>query len=69
MSMQKMISDLEMERAHNRVLGETFTARLEDIKRKQSEELDALAIEFKREIEARDEALNRLVTGDASNDD
>lgn len=64
MSMQKMISDIEMERAHNRVLGETFSARLAAIKDRHAEELDALAQEFRGEIAARDAALAQLVTGE-----
>lgn len=65
MSIQKIISDLEMERGHNRVLGETFTNRMTEIKRRLTEEIDALMDEFKAEVQARDAALDRLIKGDA----
>lgn len=64
MSLQKMISDIETERAHNKVLGETFRDRLDEIKRRMAEEIDALGDEFRAEIAARDKALEQIVTGD-----
>jgi hypothetical protein len=67
MSLQKMISDIENERAHNGVLGETFQERLNDIKRRMAEEIDALADELRTEIAARDKALEQIITGERPN--
>lgn len=67
MSLQKMISDVETERAHNRVLGVSFPEQLRELKARHSEEIDALIAAFTVEIEARDAALARIVMGDAAN--
>ena len=64
MSLQKMISDIETERAHNKVLGETFKERLTEIKRRMVEEIDVLADAFAAEVKARDTALEQIVTGE-----
>jgi hypothetical protein len=69
MSLQKMIADVETERSHNSVLGDTFVQRLAEIKARQADELDALADEFRAEIATRDAALSRIITGDNSNAD
>ena len=67
MSLQKMISDVETERAHNRVMGANFTASLRDLKARHGEEIDALIDAFAAEVEARDAALAGMVAGDATN--
>ena len=67
MSLQKMISDVETERAHNRVLGNSFAEQLRELKTRHGEEIDALIAAFTVEIEARDAALARIVTGEAIN--
>lgn len=67
MSLQKMIADIENERSHNNMLGETFQTRLSEIKRRLNEELETLAADFQAEVAARDEALVRIVAGDDAN--
>ena len=42
MSLQKMISDVETERAHNRVMGDSLADQLRNIKFRYGEEIDAL---------------------------
>lgn len=66
MSLQKMISDVETERAHNRVLGANFAEQMRDLKTRHGEEIDALIAAFTVEIEARDAALARIVTGETA---
>lgn len=65
MSLQKMISDVETERAHNRVMGDSVTDQLREMKLRHGEEIDALIDAFQIEIEARDQALARMVNGNA----
>lgn len=67
MSLQKMISEIETERAHNRVMGNTFSEQMRELKVRIGEEIDALVNAFLAEIEARDKALAGMVTGDATN--
>ena len=64
MSLQKMISDVETERAHNRVLGNTFSEQMRDLKQRHGEEIDALIDAFLAELDARDQALAGMVAGD-----
>lgn len=64
MSLQKMISDVETERAHNRVMGDSLADQLRDIKFRYSEEIDALIAALHVEIEARDQALARIAHGE-----
>lgn len=65
MSLQKMISDVETERAHNRVMGNSVTDQLREMKLRHGEEIDALIDAIQIEIEARDQALAILVNGNA----
>ena len=65
MSLQKMISDVETERAHNRVMGDSLSDQLRDIKFRFGEEIDALIAALQIEVEARDQALAILVNGNA----
>ena len=65
MSLQKMISDVETERAHNRVMGDSLSDQLRDIKFRFGEEIDALIAALQIEIEARDQALAAMVNGNA----
>lgn len=65
MSLQKMISDVETERAHNRVMGDSLSDQLRDIKFRFGEEIDALIAALHVEIEARDQALAAMVNGNA----
>ena len=65
MSLQKMISDVETERAHNRVMGDSLSDQLRDIKFRFGEEIDALIAALHVEIEARDQALASMVNGNA----
>jgi hypothetical protein len=65
MSLQKLISDLETERAHNNMLGANITDQLRQLKARHAEEIDALIAAVTVEIEARDAALVRMVAGDA----
>ena len=65
MSLHKVISDVETERAHNRVMGKTISEQLRDIKFRYNEEVDALIDAFLTEIEARDQALAAMVNGNA----
>lgn len=65
MSLQKMISDIETERAHNNVLGLNVAEQLKELKLRHSEEIDALIDALAIEIAARDAALARMVSGDA----
>jgi hypothetical protein len=65
MSLQKLISDLETERAHNNMLGANITDQLRQLKTRHAEEIDALIAAVTVEIEARDAALVRMVAGDA----
>ena len=65
MSLQKMISDLELERAHNGVLGANITEQLRELKARHAEEIDALIDALAIEVAARDAALARMVNGDA----
>jgi hypothetical protein len=65
MSLQKMISDVETERAHNRVMGDSLADQLRDLKFRYGEEIDALIAALQIEIEARDQALARMVVGNA----
>lgn len=65
MSLQKMISDVETERAHNRVMGDSLADQLRNIKFRYSEEIDALIAAIQVEIEVRDQALAGMVNGDA----
>lgn len=65
MSLQKMISDVETERAHNRVMGDSLADQLRDIKFRFGEEIDALIAALQIEIEARDQALAAMVNGNA----
>ena len=65
MSMQKIISDMETERAHNRVMGNSVTDQLREMKLRHGEEIDALIDAIQIEIEARDQALAILVNGNA----
>ena len=65
MSLQKMISDVETERAHNRVMGDSLADQLRNIKFRYSEEIDALIAVLQIEIEARDQALASMVVGNA----
>ena len=64
MSLQKMISDVETERAHNRVMGDSLADQLRDIKFRFGEEIDALIAALHVEIEARDQALARIAHGE-----
>jgi hypothetical protein len=65
MSLQKMISDVETERAHNRVMGDSLADQLRNLKFRYSEEIDALIALLQLEIEARDQALAGMVNGNA----
>ena len=65
MSLQKMISDVETERAHNRVMGNSVTDQLREMKLRHGEEIDALIDAIQAEIEARDLALSAMVNGNA----
>lgn len=65
MSLQKMISDIETERAHNGVLGANIAEQLRELKARHVEEIDALIDALAIEIAARDAALARMVSGDA----
>ena len=65
MSLQKMISDVETERAHNRVMGDSLSDQLRDIKFRFGEEIDALIAALQIEVEARDQALASMVNGNA----
>ena len=65
MSLQKMISDVETERAHNRVMGDSLADQLRNLKFRYSEEIDALIAVLQIEIEARDQALAGMVNGNA----
>ena len=65
MSMQKIISDMETERAHNRVMGDSLADQLRNIKFRYSEEIDALIAALQIEVEARDRALAAMVDGNA----
>jgi hypothetical protein len=65
MSLQKMISDVETERAHNRVMGDSLADQLRNLKFRYSEEIDALIAALQLEIEARDQALAGMVNGNA----
>jgi len=65
MSLQKMISDVETERAHNRVMGDSLADQLRNIKFRYGEEIDALIAVLQIEIEARDQALAGMVNGNA----
>jgi hypothetical protein len=65
MSLQKMISDVETERAHNRVMGDSLADQLRDLKFRYGEEIDALIAVLQIEIEARDQALAGMVNGNA----
>ena len=65
MSLQKMISDVETERAHNRVMGDSLADQLRNLKFRYSEEIDALIAALQIEVEARDQALASMVNGNA----
>ena len=65
MSLQKMNSDVETERAHNRVMGDSLADQLRNLKFRYSEEIDALIAVLQIEIEARDQALASMVVGNA----
>jgi len=65
MSLQKIISDVETERAHNRVMGDSLADQLRNLKFRYSEEIDALIAALQVEVEARDQALAAMVNGDA----
>ena len=65
MSLQKMISDVETERAHNRVMGDSLADQLRNIKFRYGEEIDALINALQVEVEARDQALAGMVNGNA----
>ena len=65
MSLQKMISDVETERAHNRVMGDSLADQLRNLKFRYSEEIDALIAVLQIEIEASDQALASMVNGNA----
>jgi hypothetical protein len=65
MSLQKMISDVETERAHNRVMGDSLADQLRNLKFRYSEEIDALIAALQLEIEARDQAFAGMVNGNA----
>jgi hypothetical protein len=65
MSLQKMISDVETERAHNRVMGDSLSDQLRNMKLRHGEEIDALIAALQIEIEARDQALYAMVNGNA----
>lgn len=65
MSLQKMISDVETERAHNRVMGDSLADQLRNIKFRYGEEIDALISALQAEIDARDQALAGMVNGNA----
>ncbi len=65
MSLQKMISDVETERAHNRVMGDSLADQLRNIKFRYGEEIDTLIAVLQIEIEARDQALASMVVGNA----
>lgn len=65
MSLQKMISDVETERAHNRVMGDSLADQLRNLKFRYDEEIDALIAALHVEIEARDQALASMVNGNA----
>jgi hypothetical protein len=65
MSLQKMISDVETERAHNRVMGDSLADQLRNMKLRHCEEIDALIAALQIEIEARDQALYAMVNGNA----
>ena len=65
MSLQKMISDVETERAHNRVMGNSVADQLREMKLRHGEEIDALIDAIQIEVEARDQALSAMVNGNA----
>jgi hypothetical protein len=65
MSLQKMISDVETERAHNRVMGNSVADQLREMKLRHGEEIDALIDAIQIEVEARDQALAAMVNGNA----
>lgn len=65
MSLQKMIADVETERAHNRVMGNIVTDQLREMKLRHGEEIDALIDAIQVEVEARDQALASMVVGNA----
>ena len=65
MSLQKMISDVETERAHNRVMGDSLADQLRNLKFRYGEEIDALIAALQVEVEARDQALAAMVNGNA----
>jgi hypothetical protein len=65
MSLQRMISDVETERAHNRVMGDSLADQLRNLKFRYSEEIDALIAVLQIEIDARDQALASMVVGNA----
>ncbi len=65
MSLQKMISDVETERAHNRVMGDSLSDQLRDIKFRFGEEIGALIAALQIEVEARDQARASMVNGNA----
>ena len=65
MSLQKMITDVETERAHNRVMGDSLADQLRNLKFRYSEEIDALINALQVEVEARDQALAGMVNGNA----
>jgi hypothetical protein len=64
MSLQKMISDVETERAHNRAMGDSLSDQLRDIKFRFGEEIDALIAALQIEVDARDQALARIAHGE-----
>lgn len=65
MSLQRMISDVETERAHNRVMGNSLSEQLREMKLRHGEEIDALIDAIQAEVEARDLALAAMVNGNA----
>ena len=65
MSLQRMISDVETERAHNRVMGNSLSDQLREMKLRHGEEIDALIDAIQAEVEARDLALSAMVNGNA----
>ena len=65
MSLQRMISDVETERAHNRGMGNSLSDQLREMKLRHGEEIDALIDAIQAEVEARDQALSAMVNGNA----
>ena len=65
MSLQKMISDVETERAHNRVMGDSLADQLRNLKFRFGEEIDVLIAAIEVEVEARDLAMAGMVNGNA----